>query len=81
MIRQILTMAVLSWCACSVAETDPSAPEVMDQEQNAEGESETDGYTLLDIYADYHFDVGNGELLLFAKGTNLLDENYENAPA
>ncbi len=52
--------------------------EVADQEQAAVGESETDGYTMLDIYADYHFEVGNGDLLVFAKGTNLLDEEIRN---
>ncbi len=48
--------------------------EVADQDQVGVGEFETDGYTLLDAYADIHFKVGQGELLLFAKGSNLLDE-------
>ena len=52
--------------------------EVMDQDHAAVGESETDGYTMLDIYADYHFDLGNSDLLVFAKGTNLLDEEVRN---
>lgn len=52
--------------------------EVMDQEQAAVGEFDTEGYTLLDIYADYHIELGQGELLVFAKGTNLLDEEIRN---
>jgi iron complex outermembrane receptor protein len=52
--------------------------EVMKQDNTAIGESDTDGYTLLDLYADYHLKVGNGELLIFAKGSNLLDEEIRN---
>ncbi|MBO6564075.1 MAG: TonB-dependent receptor, partial [Pseudomonadales bacterium] len=52
--------------------------EVADQDQTAIGEFETDGYTLLDVYTDIHFKVGQGELLLFAKGSNLLDEEIRN---
>jgi iron complex outermembrane receptor protein len=42
-------------------------------------ELETDGYTLVSIYADYHFNVGeNSELKVFARGDNLLDEEIRN---
>ncbi len=52
--------------------------EVFDQNNASVGETETDGYTLLDLYADYHVPVGNGELLFFARGSNLLDEEIRN---
>jgi iron complex outermembrane receptor protein len=42
-------------------------------------ELETDGYTLLSIYADYHLQVGgDSEVKLFVRGTNLLDEEVRN---
>lgn len=47
------------------------------RDQNSEGQFElpTDGYNLLSLYADYHFDVGqNGELKVFVRGDNLTDE-------
>ncbi|XOV88976.1 MAG: TonB-dependent receptor [Pseudomonadota bacterium] len=40
------------------------------QADTAAGETSTDGYTLLDLYADYHF----GDLLVFLKGHNLLNQ-------
>ena len=52
-----------------------SLTKVFDQKETALGEFKTDGYTRLQLYADYHVDLGSGELLLFAKGNNLLDEN------
>ena len=29
---------------------------------------------MLDFYADYHLNLGNDELMVFGKGSNLLDE-------
>lgn len=49
--------------------------------QNDQGllELETDGYTLLSLYADYHVPVaGDSEFKLFARGDNLLDEEIRN---
>ncbi|MEM6998820.1 MAG: TonB-dependent receptor [Pseudomonadota bacterium] len=44
---------------------------VLEQNENAALETETDGYTLLDVNANYDFQV----LSVFAKASNLLDEN------
>jgi len=44
----------------------------------APGEAPTAGYTLLDLNADYHFDWGHNELLIFAQGFNLLNETIRN---
>jgi len=52
--------------------------EVFDQQETAIGEFETDGYTDLALYADYHVDLGRGELLFYAKGSNLLDQEIRN---
>ena len=41
-------------------------------------ESPTDAYTLLNVVIDYHAQVFGRELLLFAKGNNLLDEKIRN---
>ncbi len=41
-------------------------------------ESSTDGYTLLNVVVDYHAQVSGKELLLFAKGNNLLNEKIRN---
>ena len=51
---------------------------VFDQNHTAVGETETDGHRLLELYADYHFTLGERELLMFVKGTNLLDEQMRN---
>ena len=48
--------------------------EVLEQDDVAEEETTTDGYTLVNLYADYHFDSGSGEWVVFVKGNNLLDE-------
>ena len=45
----------------------------------AELELPTDGYTLLSLYADYHFDMGgDSSLEVFLRGENLLDEEIRN---
>lgn len=52
---------------------------VNDQDDVAQLELGTDGYTLVSVYADYHFDVGGeSDLKLFARGDNLLDEQVRN---
>ena len=48
--------------------------QVDDQDDLAPEETPTDGYTLLNLYADYHIDAGSGEWVVFVKGNNLLDE-------
>jgi iron complex outermembrane receptor protein len=52
--------------------------EVFNQQDAAIGEFETEGYTDLAIYADYHLDLNRGELLPYAKGSNLLDQEIRN---
>jgi iron complex outermembrane receptor protein len=48
---------------------------VHEQDNVGQFELETDGYTLVSIYADYHWDVGSdGELKLFIRGENLADK-------
>ncbi len=55
------------------------ATRAMDQSDNGDLELETDGYTLLSLYADYHLPVGNeSDLKLFLRGDNLLDEEVRN---
>ncbi|WNO11574.1 TonB-dependent receptor [Teredinibacter sp. KSP-S5-2] len=51
------------------------ATNVSKQDEVAEGETETEGYTRLDLYADYHVNWDIAEFTLFAKGKNLLDED------
>ena len=52
---------------------------VNDQDDVAQLELGTDGYTLVSVYADYHFDIGGeSDLKLFARGDNLLDEQVRN---
>jgi iron complex outermembrane recepter protein len=36
---------------------------------------------LLSAYADWHFDLGNREALVFLRGTNLLDEEIREHPS
>lgn len=49
--------------------------EVMTQNETAIGESSTDGYTLIQAYGDYHFELADSEWLVFVRGNNLLDED------
>lgn len=52
---------------------------VSEQDEVGTLELETDGYTLVSIYADYHIAVGQGsEFKLFARGDNLLDKEIRN---
>lgn len=48
--------------------------EAFEQNDTATGETDTQGYTSVDLYADYHMDFGNAELLFYANADNLLDE-------
>ncbi len=53
--------------------------EVDDQDDAAELELPTDGYTNVSMYADYHWNFGNdSELKLFVRGNNLLDDEIRN---
>jgi len=55
------------------------ATRVGEQDNTARSnESSTDGYTLLNVVVDYHAQVFGQELLLFAKGNNLLNEKIRN---
>tara|TARA_B110000914_G_scaffold135171_1_gene118231 strand:+ start:800 stop:3016 length:2217 start_codon:yes stop_codon:yes gene_type:complete len=48
---------------------------VHEQDNVGQFELETDGYTLVSMYADYHWDVGtDGELKVFIRGENLADK-------
>ena len=55
------------------------ATQVNEQEDAAELELPTGGYTLVSLYADYRFDVGgDSSLQVFLRGENLLDEEIRN---
>ena len=55
------------------------ATQVSDQNDVGEFELETEGYTMVNIYADYHWPMGNDtDLTVFVKGNNLLDEEVRN---
>ena len=55
------------------------ATRVLSQTDQGALELETDAYTLLSLYADYHVQVGgDSEFKLFARGDNLLDEEIRN---
>jgi iron complex outermembrane receptor protein len=53
---------------------------VGDQEKIAENETETHGYTWVDLYFDYHLPLASDqrELVFFIKGNNLTDEEIRN---
>lgn len=55
--------------------------EVQQQDNVAFGELASAGYSLLSAYADWHFDLGNREALVFLRGTNLLDEEIREHPS
>ncbi len=63
----------LGWYANNWS-ADLRLKQVLDQNDAAIGESGTDGHTLFELYADYHWEIGKGEVLLFARSTNILDE-------
>ena len=53
--------------------------DVDEQDDAAELELPTDGYTNVSLYADYHWNFGDdSELKLFVRGNNLLDEEIRN---
>ncbi len=45
-----------------------------DQNDTAPLETDTDGFNMLNIYASYTYEVDGTEFTVFARGTNLLDE-------
>lgn len=49
--------------------------EVRDQSDTGINETNTEGYSLLNFYADYHLPIGNQSALAFFKLNNLLDES------
>lgn len=51
---------------------------VAEQDEVADNEAATDGYTRVDLYFDYHLPWSQNELLIFAKGNNLTDEEIRN---
>lgn len=52
---------------------------VQKQDNVSSLELETDGYTLLSLYADYHLPLGSvGDLTFYLRGDNLLDEEIRN---
>jgi iron complex outermembrane receptor protein len=51
---------------------------VQSQDKNSLTESSTENYQRLDLFADYHLHFDDKELLLFAKGKNLLNEDIRN---
>jgi len=48
--------------------------QVQEQSDVGRNESRTNGYSLLNFYADYHLQLGSQTGLVFLKGINLLDE-------
>ena len=55
------------------------ATRVREQDDVAELELPTNAYTLVSLYADYHWDVGDDSSLeVFLRGKNLLDEEIRN---
>lgn len=51
---------------------------VAEQDEVADNETQTDSYTRVDLYFDYHLPWSRNELLVFAKGNNLTDEEIRN---
>lgn len=49
--------------------------EVDAQDSIGRNETSTDGYSLLNFYADYHLELGNQTGMVFLKAVNLLDES------
>ena len=52
--------------------------DVQPQENVANFETETSGYSKLDLYAEYRLSQFPGDLSVFLKGSNLLDEDIRN---
>jgi len=50
-----------------------------DQDRTGAFEEPTDGYTRMDLTARYNLRLGNTDMVLFASGRNLLDEEIRNA--
>ncbi|MBB3048278.1 iron complex outermembrane receptor protein [Litorivivens lipolytica] len=52
--------------------------QVREQDRVADNENATPAYTLLEFAGDYHLSLGKGEMTLFVKARNLLDEEVRN---
>jgi iron complex outermembrane receptor protein len=65
--------AQLSWVASNWT-ARIRATEVFEQDNTAANETSTDGYTLVQAYADYHLGGGNYDWVVYLRGNNLLDE-------
>src|SRR5690606_18408577 len=52
----------------------PRSSRGFEQNRVADNELPSEAYTRLDLFLDYHLPLGEEELLLFARGSNLLDE-------
>ena len=52
--------------------------DVDEQDKVAANETETDGYTLVSLYTDYHLHLAGQEAVVFAKANNLLGEEIRN---
>ncbi|WP_299588078.1 TonB-dependent receptor [uncultured Microbulbifer sp.] len=50
-----------------------------DQDRAGADEEPTDGYTRMDLSAEYNFTIGGSDAVLFASARNLLDEEIRNA--
>ena len=48
--------------------------EYADQEKSGDSDRPTDGYTMVDADVSYRAALGDAELTVFLRGTNLLDE-------
>lgn len=55
-----------------------SAVQAYDQNRVGMDEERTDGFLRVGAYADYSWNLAGGELTLFARGDNLLDEDIRN---
>lgn len=56
-----------------------SVTRTFEQDRVSSEELPTDAYTLVSLYADYHWKVGEtGEFMVFANASNLLDEEVRN---
>ena len=52
-----------------------SLTEVLEQSKIAPGEVSTNGYSQVQVFADYHLYQGDAEWSIYARGNNLLDED------
>lgn len=68
----------LSWASANWT-AEASVTRVFEQSNTGALELSTDGYTLVDLYTDYHWNLLNGaEITVFARVDNLLDQEIRN---